>query len=53
MLMHCDLRIKKMHSYTVAKWEFFNAGGSVKDCIGLKMVEDAESSGLLKEGDHH
>ena len=36
---------------TVAKYEFFNAGGSVKDRIGLKMVEDAESSGLLKEGD--
>ena len=35
----------------MAKWEFFNAGGSVKDRIGLKMVEDAESSGLLKEGD--
>ena len=27
---------------TVAKYEFFNAGGSVKDRIGLKMVEDAE-----------
>ena len=36
---------------TVAKCEFFNAGGSVKDRIGLKMVEDAESSGLLKQGD--
>ena len=35
----------------MAKCEFFNAGGSVKDRIGLKMVEDAESSGLLKEGD--
>ena len=35
----------------VAKCEFFNAGGSVKDRIGLKMVEDAESSGLLKQGD--
>ena len=34
-----------------AKCEFFNAGGSVKDRIGLKMVEDAERSGLLKPGD--
>ena len=34
-----------------AKCEFFNAGGSVKDRIGLKMVEDAEQSGRLKPGD--
>ena len=26
----------------VAKCEFFNAGGSVKDRIALRMVEDAE-----------
>jgi len=35
----------------LAKCEFFNAGGSVKDRIGLRMVEDAEASGLLKPGD--
>ena len=35
----------------VAKCEFFNAGGSVKDRIGLRMVEDAEKQGLLKPGD--
>jgi cysteine synthase len=35
----------------VAKCEFFNAGGSVKDRIGLRMVEDAEKSGRLKPGD--
>ena len=34
-----------------AKCEFFNAGGSVKDRIGLRMVEDAEASGVLKPGD--
>lgn len=34
-----------------AKCEFFNAGGSVKDRIGLKMVEDAEKSGRIKKGD--
>ena len=37
--------------YAVAKCEFFNAGGSVKDRIGLRMVEDAEKAGLLKQGD--
>lgn len=35
----------------VAKCEFFNAGGSVKDRIGRRMVEDAERSGRLKKGD--
>jgi cysteine synthase len=35
----------------VAKCEFFNAGGSVKDRIGLRMVEDAEKAGILKPGD--
>lgn len=35
----------------VAKCEFFSAGGSVKDRIGLRMVEDAERAGILKPGD--
>lgn len=35
----------------VAKCEFFNAGGSVKDRISLRMVEDAEKAGILKPGD--
>lgn len=35
----------------LAKCEFFNAGGSVKDRIALRMVEDAEKAGLLKPGD--
>lgn len=35
----------------LAKCEFFNAGGSVKDRIGLKMVEDAEKQGRIKKGD--
>uniref|UniRef100_A0A4X1TEA7 Cystathionine beta-synthase n=1 Tax=Sus scrofa TaxID=9823 RepID=A0A4X1TEA7_PIG len=35
----------------LAKCEFFNAGGSVKDRISLRMVEDAERAGTLKPGD--
>jgi len=35
----------------LAKCEFFNAGGSVKDRIGKQMVEDAEKSGRIKPGD--
>ncbi|MGM9704780.1 MAG: cysteine synthase A [Prevotella sp.] len=34
----------------MAKIEFFNPGGSVKDRIALAMVEDAEHKGLLREG---
>uniref|UniRef100_A0AAY4BMX7 Cystathionine beta-synthase n=1 Tax=Denticeps clupeoides TaxID=299321 RepID=A0AAY4BMX7_9TELE len=35
----------------LAKCEFFNAGGSVKDRISLRMVQDAENAGVLKPGD--
>ena len=34
----------------VAKVEYFNPGGSVKDRIALNMIEDAERRGLLKPG---
>ena len=34
-----------------AKLEFFNAGGSVKDRIALRMIEEAEKSGRIKPGD--
>jgi len=34
----------------IAKVEYFNPGGSVKDRIALAMIEDAERSGFLKPG---
>lgn len=34
----------------VAKIEYFNPAGSVKDRVALAMVEDAEQSGILKPG---
>ncbi|CAF4034371.1 unnamed protein product [Rotaria sp. Silwood1] len=35
----------------LAKLEYLNAGGSIKDRIGLRMVEEAEGAGILKPGD--
>lgn len=34
----------------LAKLEYFNPAGSVKDRIAKAMIEDAEAKGLLKEG---
>lgn len=34
-----------------AKCEFFNAGGSVKDRIAKRMIEEAEREGRIKPGD--
>lgn len=39
---------KQLDTPIIAKVEFFNPGGSVKDRIALAMVEDAEKKGLLK-----
>ena len=33
------------------KLEEFNAGGSIKSRVGLRMIEDAECKGMLKKGD--
>lgn len=33
-----------------AKLEYLNPGGSIKDRIGLKIIEEAEKSGELKKG---
>ena len=41
---------KGIETPIIAKVEFFNPGGSVKDRIALAMIEDAEKKGLLKPG---
>ncbi len=42
--------LQGLDSPIVAKVEFFNPGGSVKDRIALAMIENAENSGILKPG---
>lgn len=41
---------KELPCTVLVKVEFFNPGGSVKDRIGMAMIEDAEERGLLKPG---
>ena len=41
---------KGIETPIVAKIEYFNPGGSVKDRIALAMIEDAEKNGTLKPG---
>ena len=41
---------KGLATPVIAKVEFFNPGGSVKDRIALAMIEDAEAKGILKPG---
>lgn len=47
------IRINRMNqggAEVLAKVEYFNPGGSVKDRIALAMIEDAEKRGLLQPG---
>ena len=41
---------KGLETPIVAKVEFFNPGGSVKDRIALAMIENAEKNGTIKPG---
>lgn len=41
---------KGLRAHVIVKLEYFNPAGSVKDCVALAMIEDAETKGLLKPG---
>lgn len=43
-------KLQGLSTPILAKVEFYNPGGSVKDRIALAMVEDAEQKGILKPG---
>jgi len=43
-------RIKELNARLIAKLEYFNPAGSVKDRVALAMIQDAEQKGVLKQG---
>ncbi|MBV8958475.1 MAG: cystathionine beta-synthase [Actinobacteria bacterium] len=49
-LVRLDRIGRDLSCHLLAKLEFLNAGGSVKDRPAVAMVEAAEAAGLLKEG---
>ena len=49
-LVEISGRLNKGQARVLAKVEYFNPGGSVKDRIALAMVEAAEQSGALTKG---
>ena len=48
-LTHIEKKLG-LKAKVLAKLEYFNPAGSVKDRIAKAMIEDAEAKGLLKEG---
>ena len=43
-------KAENLEAKLIAKLEYFNPAGSVKDRIAKAMIEDAEKKGLLKQG---
>lgn len=49
-LVKMNKLVADIPALVLAKYETFNPGNSVKDRMGLKMIEDAEADGRLKPG---
>jgi cystathionine beta-synthase len=49
-LIRLDRVTRGVGATVLAKLEYLNPGGSVKDRIGLRMIEDAERAGRLRHG---
>jgi len=49
-LVRLNRLARGLHSAVYGKLEFLNPGGSVKDRVGLAMVEEAEKRGIIKPG---
>lgn len=51
LLEMCNIEKElKLEAAVLAKLEYFNPAGSVKDRVAIAMIEDAEEKGILKEG---
>jgi cysteine synthase A len=50
--IHLNRLKKGLKSTILAKLEYYNPSGSVKDRIALYMIEEAERQGLIKSGDY-
>lgn len=48
--LHAIEKTEGLKARLIAKVEYFNPGGSVKDRIALAMINDAEQKGVLKPG---
>lgn len=49
-LVKMNKLVEDIPALVLAKYETFNPGNSVKDRMGLKMIEDAEADGRLQPG---
>ncbi|MDO5044714.1 MAG: cysteine synthase A [Coriobacteriia bacterium] len=47
--LHKLEKAHRLHAHLLAKVEFFNPGGSVKDRIGLSMIEEGLASGKINK----